>query len=78
MSARLIDRFAPVLCGHLAPVVRDPGLLMEASGSMKAYYTSFDCALRFTQPVRSPLWVVLVQSAQLVRGLRHQTAKPTP
>lgn len=35
MNTRLIERFAPVLCGPRAPVVRDPGLLMDASGPVK-------------------------------------------
>ena len=42
MSTRLIERFAPVLCGPRAPVVRDPGLLMDASGPVKVYYAPFE------------------------------------
>lgn len=42
MNTRLIDRFAPVLCGPRAPVVRDPGLLMDASGPVKVYYAPFE------------------------------------
>jgi len=42
MNTRLIERFAPVLCGPRSPVVRDPGLLMDASGPVKVYYAPFE------------------------------------
>jgi len=42
MNTRLIERFAPVLCGSRAPVVRDPGLLMDGSGPVKVYYAPFE------------------------------------
>ena len=42
MNTRLIERFAPVLCGPRAPVVRDPELLLDASGPVKVYYAPFE------------------------------------
>lgn len=37
MNTRLIERFAPVLCG-----ARAPELLMGVSGTVKAYYATFE------------------------------------
>lgn len=42
MNTRLLDRFAQVLCGPRAPVVRDRGLLMDASGPVRVYYAPFE------------------------------------
>lgn len=41
-STRLIEKFAPVLQGEHPPVVRDPRLLLDASGSVKIYYAPFE------------------------------------
>jgi len=41
-STRLIEKFAPVLQGQHPPVVRDPRLLLDASGSVKIYYAPFE------------------------------------
>lgn len=38
MNTRLMERFAPVLCGRRVSVVRDTGLLMNASRQVKVYY----------------------------------------
>ena len=42
MNTLLIEKFAPVLWGSRAPVVCDPGLLMDASGPVKVYYAPFE------------------------------------
>ena len=42
MKTPLIERFASVLCGPRVPVVRDPDLLMDTSGSVKVYYAPFE------------------------------------
>ena len=42
MKTPLIERFASVLCGPRVPVVRDPNLLMDTSGSVKVYYAPFE------------------------------------
>lgn len=42
MNTDLIEKFAPVLCDHRPPVVRDPRLLMDASGDVKTYYAPFE------------------------------------
>lgn len=41
MNTGLIEKFAPVLCSPRATVVRDPSLLMDASGPVKVYYAPF-------------------------------------
>ena len=41
-STKLIEKFAPVLRGEHPPVVRDPRLLLDASGSVKIYYAPFE------------------------------------
>ncbi|MCJ7825426.1 MAG: hypothetical protein MUP44_11035 [Anaerolineales bacterium] len=38
----MIEKFASVLCSSNPPVVRDPRLLMDASGDVKIYYTPFE------------------------------------
>lgn len=42
MDTRLFQKFSPVLRDPLAPVVRDPRLLMQASGAVKVYYAPFE------------------------------------
>ncbi len=42
MKTDLIERYAPVLCGSMPPVVRDSRLLMDASGDVKIYYAPFE------------------------------------
>ncbi len=42
MRSSLIEKFAPVLCDPRPPVVRDPRLLMDASGDVKIYYAPFE------------------------------------
>ena len=42
MRTDLIEKYAPVLCGATPPVVRDPRLLMDASGDVKIYYAPFE------------------------------------
>lgn len=42
MKTDLIDKYAPVLCGSTPPVVRDPRLLMGATGDVKIYYAPFE------------------------------------
>ncbi|MEP7184443.1 MAG: hypothetical protein ABI767_01285 [Rhodanobacter sp.] len=42
MEIDLIQKYAPVLCGSTPPVVRDPHLLMDASGDVKVYYSPFE------------------------------------
>lgn len=42
MRSSLIEEFAPVLCDPRPPVVRDPRLLMDASGDVKIYYAPFE------------------------------------
>ena len=41
-SVKLIEKFVPVLRGDQPPVVRDPRLLLDASGSVKVYYAPFE------------------------------------
>lgn len=41
-SADEIEKYAPILCGATPPVVRDPRLLMDASGNVKIYYAPFE------------------------------------
>jgi hypothetical protein len=41
-STKLIEKFATVLRGEHPPVVRDPRLLLDASGSVKIYYAPFE------------------------------------
>lgn len=41
-STKLIEKFASVLQGERPPVVRDPRLLLDASGSVKVYYAPFE------------------------------------
>lgn len=45
MNSRLIEKFASVLSGTHAPVVCDPGQLMDASGPVKAYQATATEAL---------------------------------
>lgn len=42
MTTHLIERFASVLCDVQPPEVRDPHLLMDASGDVKIYYAPFE------------------------------------
>lgn len=42
MKSSLIEKFAPVLCDPRPPAVRDPRLLMDASGDVKIYYAPFE------------------------------------
>ncbi|MFP5211759.1 MAG: hypothetical protein ACLGPL_00115, partial [Acidobacteriota bacterium] len=42
MKADLFQKYAPVLCGPTPPRVRDPRLLMDASGDVKIYYAPFE------------------------------------
>ena len=42
MNSSLIEKFASVLCEPRPPVVRDPRLLMDASGPVKVYYAPFE------------------------------------
>lgn len=42
MKTDLIEKYAPILCGSTPPVVRDPRLLMDASGDVKIYYAPFE------------------------------------
>ena len=42
MKTDLIEKYAPILCGATPPVVRDPRLLMDASGDVKIYYAPFE------------------------------------
>ena len=42
MKTDLIERYAPILCGSTPAVVRDPRLLMDASGDVKIYYAPFE------------------------------------
>ena len=42
MRTDLIEKYAPILCGSTPPVVRDPRLLMDASGDVKIYYAPFE------------------------------------
>lgn len=42
MRSSLIEKFAPILCDPRPPVVRDPRLLMDASGDVKIYYAPFE------------------------------------
>ncbi len=42
MRSSLIEKFAPALCDPRPPVVRDPRLLMDASGDVKIYYVPFE------------------------------------
>ena len=42
MKTDLIEKYAPVLCASTPPVVRDPRLLMDASGDVKIYYAPFE------------------------------------
>jgi hypothetical protein len=42
MKTDLIEKYAPTLCGSMPPVIRDPRLLMDASGDLKIYYAPFE------------------------------------
>lgn len=42
MKTDFIEKYAPILCGATPPVVRDPRLLMDASGDVKIYYAPFE------------------------------------
>ena len=42
MTTDLIEKYRPVICGPTPPVVRDPRLLMDASGDVKIYYAPFE------------------------------------
>ena len=42
MRTDLIEKYASILCGSTPPVVRDPRLLMDASGDVKIYYAPFE------------------------------------
>lgn len=42
MTTNLIEKYRPVLCGPTPAVVRDPRLLMDASGDVKIYYAPFE------------------------------------
>jgi hypothetical protein len=42
MKIDLIEKYAPVLNGPTSPVVRDPRLLMDASGDLKIYYAPLE------------------------------------
>ncbi len=42
MNTSLIEKYASALCGSTHPVVRDPRLLMDASGDVKIYYAPFE------------------------------------
>lgn len=42
MTTNLLPRFAPLLCTDVAPVVRDPRLLIDADGPVRVYYAPFD------------------------------------
>jgi hypothetical protein len=42
MNTELIKKYAAVLCGSAHPLVRDPRLLMDASGDLKIYYAPFE------------------------------------
>jgi len=42
MNTCLFERFAKAIGGPRAPVVRDPALLMDASGTLKIYYAPFE------------------------------------
>ncbi len=42
MNSNPIEKFASVLCDPRQPMVRDPRLLMDASGDVKIYYAPFE------------------------------------
>ena len=42
MNSHLFEQFAPVLSDAMPPQVRDPRLLMDASGDLKIYYAPFE------------------------------------
>jgi len=42
MKTDLIEKYAPILSGSTPPMVRDPRLLMDASGDVKIYYAPFE------------------------------------
>jgi hypothetical protein len=42
MKTNLLEKYAPALCGQTPPVVRDPRLLMDASGDVSIYYAPFE------------------------------------
>ena len=42
MKTDLIEKYAPIICGSTLPVVRDPRLLMDASGDVKIYCAPFE------------------------------------
>jgi len=42
LNSHLFEQFAPVLSDAMPPQVRDPRLLMDASGDVKIYYTPFE------------------------------------
>ena len=42
VRSSLIEKFASILCDPHPPVVRDPRLLMDASGDLKIYYAPFE------------------------------------
>lgn len=42
MTTSLIEKYAPILCGPTPPALRDPRLLMDASGDVKIYYAPFE------------------------------------
>lgn len=42
MITNLIEKYAPILVGPTPPALRDPRLLMDASGDVKIYYAPFE------------------------------------
>jgi hypothetical protein len=42
MKTDLFEKYAPILCGPMPPLARDPRLLMDASGHVKIYYAPFE------------------------------------
>jgi hypothetical protein len=42
MNTKLIEHYAPILCGLEAPKVRDSRLLMDAKDGVKIYYAPFE------------------------------------
>ncbi len=42
MKTDLIEKYAPILCETTPPAIRDPRLLIDASGEVKIYYAPFE------------------------------------